>query len=167
LACLTITALLLPLPLLAAVLQYVEAKSNKLISRCSRLAVSATPEQQAAARAVADDMAAAVAALRHTAGLDQQQQQGPLAATATGSLGFEVPTSISNAEAFRLSSRPGAKFKIVLDFDGYSMTNTQWNVVQGVSRIVTQPYDKDGNPSSFNADEIAGDLGFLISANRC
>jgi hypothetical protein len=137
--------------------QVVDAKSNRLISRCTRLAVTATPEQQAAARAAADDMAAAVAALRQTAGLEQQQQQGPMAATAAGSLGVDTPSSISVTEAFRLSSRPGSKFKIVLDFDGNVLQDSQWNVVQGSSKIVTGPYDTDGDPTTFNAEETAGD----------
>uniref|UniRef100_A0A383VZQ1 Peptidase C-terminal archaeal/bacterial domain-containing protein n=1 Tax=Tetradesmus obliquus TaxID=3088 RepID=A0A383VZQ1_TETOB len=104
-------------------------------------------------------MAAAAAALRHTAGLEQQQQQqqqGPWAATASGPLGLgDVPSSISVSEAFKLSSRPGSKFKIVLDFDGNVLRGSQWNVIQGADKIVTGPYDKDGDPSTFNAEEIA------------
>jgi hypothetical protein len=130
----------------------VDPTSNRLISRCSGLSITATPEQQAAARAVADDMAAAVAALRGSAGLGQQQD-APQAAAAS----LNLPSSISVTEAFRLSSRPGAKFKIVLDFDGNVCQGTQWNKVKGIDKIVTTPYDKDGNPSTFNAEEIAGE----------
>jgi citrate synthase len=135
-------------------LQVVDPSSHRLISRCSGLAIQATPEQQDAARAAADDMAAAVAALRGSAGLGRQQQDAPQAATAAAAL--NLPSSISVTEAFRLSSRPGAKFKIVLDFDGNILQGSQWNKVKGIDRIVTSPFDKDGNPSTFNAEEIAG-----------
>jgi hypothetical protein len=58
--------------------------------------------------------------------------------------------------AFNLSSRPGSRFKLVLDFDGNSLQGNAWNTAQGVSKIVTGPYDKDGDPKTFNAEEIAG-----------
>jgi hypothetical protein len=60
-------------------------------------------------------------------------------------------------EAFRLSSRPGAKFKIVLDFDGNVCQGTQWNKVKGIDKITTKAYDKDNNSSTFSAEEIAGE----------
>lgn len=146
--------------LMCCMLQVVEAKSNKLISRCSRLAATATPQQQAAARAAANDMAAAVVALQNTAGQEQpqQQQQAPWATTASTPFGFsDMQSSMSVTEAFKLSSRPGSKFKIVLDFDGNVLQDSLWNVIQETDKIVTQPYDKDGNPRTFNAEEIAGD----------
>lgn len=145
--------------LMCCVLQVVEAKSKKLFSRCSRLAATATPQQQAAARAAANDMAAAVVALQNKAGQEQpQQQQAPWATTASTPFGFsDMPSSMSVTEAFKLSSRPGSKFKIVLDFDGNVLQDSLWNVIQETDKIVTQPYDKDGNPRTFNAEEIAGD----------
>jgi hypothetical protein len=47
-------------------------------------------------------------------------------------------------------------FKLVPDFDGNTLQNNAWNAVQGVNKIVTGPYDKDGDPTSFNAEEVAG-----------
>jgi hypothetical protein len=85
--------------------QGVETASSNLISRCSRLAITATPQQQAAARAAADNVAAAMAALRDAARL----RQGPQAVTAAGLSGGAG--HISAAKAIQLSSRPASRFK--------------------------------------------------------
>ncbi|KAF6262339.1 hypothetical protein COO60DRAFT_1636017 [Scenedesmus sp. NREL 46B-D3] len=97
-------------------------------------------------------MAAAVAALRGTL---NSQPQGQQAVAASDTSALNIPSSISVSEAFKLSSRPGSKFKIVLDFDGNTLLNSQWNLFQGMDKIVTGPYDKDGNPATFNAEEVA------------
>jgi hypothetical protein len=102
-------------------------------------------------------VAAAVAALLRFRTLQQQrQQQGKQAEAASGSSGLTDPVGITVDAAFNLSSRPGSRFKLVLDFDGNSLQGNAWNTAQGVSKIVTGPYDKDGDPRTFNAEEIAG-----------
>jgi hypothetical protein len=137
--------------------QGVEVASHKLLSRCSRLAASATPQQQAAARATADDIAETVAALLRSKGLRQEQHAVEQAASASALSGLFDPGGLSAADAFNLSSRPGSRFKLVLDFDGNTLQNNVWNKAQGVDKIVTGSYNKDGDPTTFNAEEIAGE----------
>lgn len=52
------------------------------------------------------------------------------------------------------SSLPGADHTIFLDFDGESVESTSWNSYYNQTSLVAQPYDIDGNPSSFNATEL-------------
>jgi hypothetical protein len=52
----------------------------------------------------------------------------------------DVP--ISKGEAFSLHSRPSAKRKIVLDFDGHTTTGTAWNTAMMKPTIVSKAYDK-------------------------
>lgn len=63
--------------------------------------------------------------------------------------------TISLATAFSLSSRPSATKKIFLDFDGHTLTNSDWNYARNIAVITSQPFDKDGNPSSFSQDELS------------
>lgn len=62
------------------------------------------------------------------------------------------PSDLS--QAFKLHSRPGAPRVILLDFTGYTTTNTRWNGSRNVTTITTPPYDTDGKPSSFSEDEL-------------
>ncbi len=55
-------------------------------------------------------------------------------------------------QTFTLHSRPGAQRTIYLDFNGAVLTNTAWN--SGSSSITAQPFDTDGNPSSFSDSEL-------------
>jgi hypothetical protein len=64
------------------------------------------------------------------------------------------PTSL--ASFLSLHSRPGAPRVILLDFTGYTTSNTAWNRVSGrPASIVTPPYDVDGNPGGFSDQEKA------------
>jgi hypothetical protein len=57
-------------------------------------------------------------------------------------------------QTFSLHSRPGSKRIIYLDFDGYTISGTAWNVQNNNGAdIVAPPWDTDGNPSSFSASE--------------
>ncbi|WIA38723.1 hypothetical protein OEZ86_002023 [Tetradesmus obliquus] len=58
-------------------------------------------------------------------------------------------------QALSLSSRPSAKNKLVLDFDGHVLEGSAWNEVAERDRLVSAAYDKDGDPNSFHAEEIA------------
>lgn len=64
------------------------------------------------------------------------------------------PVQLTSAQAFSLSSRPGAVKRMFLDFDGHTTTGTNWNSLVGRDSIVTPPYDKDGSPSTWSADEL-------------
>lgn len=66
-----------------------------------------------------------------------------------------LDSSVSAAKAFSLSSRPSTIRKIYLDFDGHITEGTDWNSNKGISSIVTPAFDKDGNPSSWSADELS------------
>jgi autotransporter-associated beta strand protein len=58
------------------------------------------------------------------------------------------------SQTFLLHSRPGATKIIYLDFDGYTISGTQWNAVyNGGADIVAPPWDTDGNPASFGSGE--------------
>lgn len=68
------------------------------------------------------------------------------------------PVSLTVAQAFSLSSRPGAVKKILLDFDGqttYDPTGNYWMAITNGNSIVTPPYDTDGDPSSWSAGELS------------
>ncbi|WP_374673294.1 pre-peptidase C-terminal domain-containing protein [Ideonella sp.] len=53
---------------------------------------------------------------------------------------------------FLLHSRPLARRTIYLDFDGAVLTNTAWN--SGGAPIDAPAFDLDGNPASFNDEEL-------------
>ncbi|MCC2656721.1 MAG: hypothetical protein K0Q76_1829 [Panacagrimonas sp.] len=53
------------------------------------------------------------------------------------------------AQTFQLQSKPGSQRVMYLDFDGHTATNTAWNS----GTINAQPFDTDGNPSSFSDAE--------------
>ena len=54
-------------------------------------------------------------------------------------------------QTFLLHSKPGSTKTIFLDFDGYTLHNTAWN--NGGADIVAPPWDIDGNPGTFSANE--------------
>jgi hypothetical protein len=74
--------------------------------------------------------------------------------------------ALTTEQVFSLSSRPGAKNKLVLNFDGYLLEGSVWNDVKRMDSIESPPYDKDGDPSSFNAEEIAGG-GAIYQLHLC
>jgi hypothetical protein len=55
-------------------------------------------------------------------------------------------------QTFTLHSRPGAARTIYLDFNGAVLVNTAWN--SGGNTLNAQPFDADGNTSSFSDDEL-------------
>jgi hypothetical protein len=65
----------------------------------------------------------------------------------------EVLPAPSTVDAFQLASRPGAKLTIFLDVDGHVTEGTSWNGLTGDPSMVSAPYDTDGDPSTFNAQE--------------
>ena len=68
--------------------------------------------------------------------------------------GGAVPTGITNADAFRLHSRPGARNVLFLDFDGHLISGTAWNAnFSGNLALDALPYDVDGAPANFSATE--------------
>jgi hypothetical protein len=55
------------------------------------------------------------------------------------------------ADTFKLHSRPGAHRVIYLDFNGATVSGTTWSG----TTFVAPPFDTDGNPAAFSADELA------------
>jgi PKD repeat protein len=82
---------------------------------------------------------------------DGAQQAVELAAAAS------TPTAVVNsADAFKLHSLPGSNRVIYLDFNGHTTSGTQWNNNKtGGADIVSAPFDMDGNPGNWSADELA------------
>lgn len=59
-------------------------------------------------------------------------------------------------QTFLLHSKPGSSKTIYLDFDGMVLSGTSWNDdFNGGADITAPPWDIDGNPGSFNAQERA------------
>jgi hypothetical protein len=85
---------------------------------------------------------------------DPQVAAAVATATAAPALTALDP-AMSQAQAFALSSRPTASRKIVLDFNGHTTTGSAWNSLANKDPIITPPYDKDGSPSTWSADELA------------
>jgi hypothetical protein len=59
------------------------------------------------------------------------------------------------ADVFALHSLPSSTKVVYLDFDGHVMDGEYWNIRFGVDRFVNQPYDIDGDPTSFSDTERA------------
>lgn len=62
-------------------------------------------------------------------------------------------TTVTAGQAFTLHSRPGASKVILLDFDGHTTANTNWNAAYG--SITSPAYDVDGVPTSFSSTELS------------
>jgi hypothetical protein len=69
-----------------------------------------------------------------------------------------VDNSIPLTSAFQLHSHPGSKRVIYLDFNGYDLTGTKWSTDSrfsfNSSNKVLEPFDLDGNSSTFNDAEL-------------
>ena len=55
-------------------------------------------------------------------------------------------------------SRPGSAHVIYLDFNGHTVSETEWNSEFGVSTYVCRPYDADGDAATFSESEQAAIL---------
>ncbi|QCC76322.1 fibronectin type III domain-containing protein [Nocardioides daphniae] len=58
------------------------------------------------------------------------------------------------AGTFSLNSNPGAALTILLDFDGATVTGTQWNASNGVLAGAHPAWDPAGNGPAFSDDEL-------------
>jgi uncharacterized repeat protein (TIGR01451 family) len=57
-------------------------------------------------------------------------------------------------QTFLLHSKPGSAKTVYLDFDGYTISGTAWNDdFNGGADIIAPPWDIDGNPGAFSANE--------------
>ena len=83
-------------------------------------------------------------------------QEDEVAETTTASTSAAtVAPAYPTSETFTLHSRPGATRKIFLDFDGATVTNTEWNGT-GPGEIANGThtgFDTDGSPSTFSTSE--------------
>src|SRR5437867_3203575 len=83
-------------------------------------------------------------------------EYGPPPANAPGAenAGAVLESPFPDDQTFLLHSRPGATKVIYLDFDGNVTSGTQWNSqFSGGADIISEPFDLDGDPSSFNTAE--------------
>jgi hypothetical protein len=66
-----------------------------------------------------------------------------------------LPEDISEADVFKLHSKPDASSTLYIDFDGHQLINTAWNSYSGASTLDMNPFDLDGDPSAFSSSEVA------------
>lgn len=57
------------------------------------------------------------------------------------------------SQAFNLSSNPGSKKTVYLNFLGQTITNTAWNSLYNIQTIDLKPFDRDGDSTTFSNDE--------------
>ncbi|MGA2439967.1 MAG: hypothetical protein ABSH08_03345 [Tepidisphaeraceae bacterium] len=76
----------------------------------------------------------------------------PIPGPYTGSSTPIIESSVPGIPA--LSSRPGARYTVYLDFGGFSFTGN-WANNASYTPGVTPAYGTDGNPNAFSASEIA------------
>ncbi|NVJ67312.1 MAG: cadherin-like domain-containing protein [Gammaproteobacteria bacterium] len=62
---------------------------------------------------------------------------------------------ISNVDAFKLHSKPGAANTVYLNFKGETIVDTVWNDSFGSDRYDATAFDLDGNPTSYSEAERA------------
>jgi hypothetical protein len=75
---------------------------------------------------------------------------------AQGSGPAMVPTATYPAsQTFALHSLPSSTHTIYLDFDGADVSGTWWNANQGMPNRFYTGFTLDGDPSTFNASELA------------
>ncbi len=72
------------------------------------------------------------------------------AAAAPGAVAKLAPFPLD--QTFKLHSNSTVKRVIYLDFKGHTTTGTQWNKAFG--KVVTPPYDTDGDPSALSDTEL-------------
>ena len=68
---------------------------------------------------------------------------------------------VDRSSVFTLHSQPAAAMSIYLDFDGHVTTTTLFNTRgdsdpgNDIAKIVSTPFDRDGNPGSLSTAEVA------------
>lgn len=81
---------------------------------------------------------------------------GPTSAGAAGQGGLWSTTPPLPIETtFKLHSDRNANRKIYLDFNGHTTRDSEWNDEYNKSTIVSAPWDLDGKPATYNAQEHA------------
>lgn len=76
--------------------------------------------------------------------------QGTTGTTAAGT----VAPAFATSETFALNSRPGASRTIFLDFDGATVSGTDWNTgTDAIAAGTHIGYDSDGTPGTFSTAE--------------
>ncbi len=68
--------------------------------------------------------------------------------------GSSAVTATDPGEVFYLHSRPGAANVVYLDFNGHTISGTAWNNSTGVASHKAKAFDLDGDPSTFNQEEM-------------
>jgi hypothetical protein len=98
---------------------------------------------------------------------DNATSDGAAAAAQDVATAAAIP-ALTKEEAFSLSSNPGAKKKILLDFDGHTVSGTWWNTKKSPV-IYAKAYDKDNDPESFSQAELQDikDIWRAVSEGVC
>jgi PKD repeat protein len=60
---------------------------------------------------------------------------------------------VPSGDVFTLHSSPGANTRIYLDFDGQTITSTEWNELLEQPALTLAPFDMDGDPTTFSDGE--------------
>lgn len=97
----------------------------------------------------------------HDAGVRAKSLHEAAAANSPAPGGSSLTVSAADVPSVPIShpplrhSRPGAPNVLYLDFNGHTITGTNWNITRGVDTYVALPYDTDGDATTFNAFEQA------------
>jgi hypothetical protein len=84
------------------------------------------------------------------------EESASLAEVAAGlASGSEVMTAYPSSQTFALHSLPGSTHTIYLDFNGENVSNTWWNVSQGMPNRTYTGFTLDADPSTFTSTELA------------
>lgn len=62
---------------------------------------------------------------------------------------------ITEANVFKLHSKPGASRTLYIDFDGHQLIDTRWNTFSGQPVLNMLPFSLDSDTNNFSASEIA------------
>jgi hypothetical protein len=88
--------------------------------------------------------------------VERAPAEGPAAdAETVGVSGSASPSGYTSSGVPIFHSSPGATNVLFLDFDGTTVSGTAWNTAFGVDPFVPVPFDRDGDTTTFNADEVS------------
>jgi hypothetical protein len=109
------------------------------------------------AASMAGSWTALTSATLQTTSTSQLLQSGPpLNVAEVSSVPVQQPGPLPPPEqAFKLHNRPpgSVPHTIFLDFRGCSISSSYWNTATSKPVLTTQPYDLDGDPSTFSVQE--------------
>ncbi len=66
-----------------------------------------------------------------------------------------VEAALTNADTFKLHSKPGSRYTIFMDFDGGITEGTAWNNSTGIETLIDIAYTRNSDSSSFTNSELS------------